>query len=82
MQKKKSQYLKLVVKTAGGTKTCYSHEHTQSGDCFTFFLCDRAGSANGVALEATRSDLKRKQVCEFNPAARRLEPVTTTEISA
>lgn len=82
MEQKTAQYLKLIVKTAGGTRTCYSHEHTRKGESFTFFLCDRAGAANGVVLEAMRSDLKRKLVCALNPAVRRLEPVTTTEISA
>lgn len=82
MERKTAQYLKLIVKTAGGTRTCYSHEHTRKGESFTFFLCDRAGASNGVVLEASKSDLKRKQVCEFNPAARRLEPVATAEVSA
>lgn len=82
MERKTTQYLKLVVKTAGGTRTCYSHEHTKKGDSFTFFLCDRTGSATGIILEASKSNLKRKLVCEMNLAARRLEPVTNAEISA
>jgi hypothetical protein len=79
MGEKLEQYLRLVANVGGRTRTCYSHAHAKTGDTYTFFLCDRKGCDQGIILELTKSEIKRKQVCRLHPTEGKLEPIAIAE---